>query len=538
MGDSGDTIQYATDFTAKMAILKEKQKPDFNNVVRIAGNIVAPGNFEIQRFRNDFSCVPTAAAAPKRTLKKEWNLATKPVGYDTNMNYLTDDMSAIFIFRNHLRNTIHYDLNPKPGDDNCKFRYLAHHNASSPSPNVLAINPGEERDLRPYSWHYSPGGTITDPNAGGTEWAPHGPILYPGEDDTRNGVWIDAVDNVNPGRVFLTSTVDIPVGENVRLYVYKYNGGAWAPAGTSTIPAGTLATASFNGAAALYPCVVPINEPDYYAFKVENNCTISVGIQICFVSDPAQGSSWAHLPMGGLLPSNIQNFSEIRIMSGSIFIQNEAAELVKQGNICQAQISGGQDWFHTLANVQDPGLFDVVASYSQTRVGQLAKGGYSFLKPTSEDDFDYHRDSLVAVLSNGIPGVTQSAFDLRTPNDYLCIVMSAGTPGAGDVMVTIQNAVEYKTNNLWLERQIPDTTEAEWRLAMRGVATMVQHYENEIHWRSILRTLGSIASAAAPVVAAFGPYGQAAATALTGLGAASKLLPEDAPAARTLKRKR
>jgi len=377
MADGGDQIQYATDFVTKMAILKEKQKPDFNNVVRIAGSIVAPGNFEVQRYRNDFSCVETAAANPKRTLKKEWNIATKPVGYDSSMNYLTDDESALFVFRNALRNTVHYDLNPKPGDTDCKFRYQASFNKASPSPNIITIPAGSQTDLRPVQWVYNSGGVdATAPNYGGTEWAPHGSILFPGEDDTRSGVWIDAVDATNPGyAVFANATGPIPALENMKVYAYKYNGGTWSPAGSAVIPAGTAAQTSFNQAAAAYPATIAITEADYYAFTVENNSAATdIGIIVAVCSNKNQGSSWAHLPIGGLLPANIQNFSEIRVIGTSVFVQNEAAELVKQGNICQAQISGGQDWYRTLAGVPDPGLFDTLSGLAQTRVGQLAKG--------------------------------------------------------------------------------------------------------------------------------------------------------------------
>jgi hypothetical protein len=502
-----------------------------NDVQRVVGMMVNSSVFPVERVVDPYSATKTATATPHSQFHELWNVS----GQSLANVQLDDDLWGAFFFRSALRAAVIHELNPSGNNDpdpNLGARYL-YQWKFNPAPDAAVSGSGFTAETVDVCGVASGQSMVLDPNWALNEetnaalpginftWAPHGPVLFAGVFNGIKGIYMDAKgpDAQSTFRIASIENGGVCNSGSVQVELLRYSAGNW----TAVNAAKALPTQStiFN---------VAIDKSGYYAVRVNNQDDMERTFSVLEYTSGALGSSWAHKTVNQLYPNNVQNMSDYRCLAVNVHLRNVANELTKMGSLVAAQVSGREDWLDTYALAQNPGYFDYLFSVQQERDFELAKGYYGFIKPSSEHSLDFKNEVLVGLGQQ----VTYTAFRLDDPDDYLAVVASASTQGAGDLQVKMWHALEYKTRNTWADVRLGTVTPNSYQQAIQVVSTMQQHYENPTHdlqlWKRIFGTVGSVAKYTGPLLSVFGPYGAAAGAVLSAVGsgasALANLIPE------------
>lgn len=459
-------------------------------IIRICAMITDPKHAAVERLRDTYSCVKTAVASPSSHFRTQWNYVGQANVNSVNMQIPRTEF-GFFVFRDLLRNVVYLQQQPALL---AIANYVARFNNGSTQFGPLAI--GNEIALRPSYFAF---------NNSIATWSIHGPKLMCGEFDDKVGFWVDAL----PGAAaFIDVNLTAAVVTNpVRVYIYRFLGDSWVPYAQGAIPVAAL--------------FVDINITDsgYYAVEIVNEDTIVHTLNgLYFETNQSLANAWSHNPVDQL-DENIANVQAWRMLGVSGFLKNIASPLNRQGTLVASQVMGGQDWYLQFATLAD-GFYDAICRLAQDREFKLEKGYYGFIKPSADADMEtWH-------LTPGRNNDQSFGYFPLKGSDYLAVAASCTQQGGGDTTLDIGTAIEYKTVNTWAEQRTPTLSSSDFKIALAGIATMEQHYENEIHWDKILTTIGKYATLAGPYLAAFGPYGEAAAMAVGVAGKAATTVGE------------
>lgn len=483
-----------------MRMKKAKSTQEFNaEMAAVAGMIVDPEDFPVVRMRDQYSVAPTATTSPKSNFKVSWNPVSNP---PTQPLQLPINDWGGFVFRDPMRSSIRLITNDNP-TVGAAFTYGALFNMETQSPSTL-ITKGQNKDLEP---------TIMQV-VGNNK--PHGPYLPCGQGEGRVGVWIDA-DATNQASVNIAFTIvpaETPAALPATVNIYRWSGGTWIelPPVTATSPAGSGA----------WNIPVALAQSGYYAFSVDfAKLTTDYSATLAFTSHTTQ--VWAHAPMGDIFPYNVQQINGIRTLAVGALLKNEASPLNQQGNLIMLQASKDEDWYETYAS-QVSGFYDFCFDTASEKDFLLRNGGYAYLKPTSEEDLAFNDDIKHGAPGTGYGTIASLWFQLHNQSDYLIFAASCDTQGGGDCVWKIKWAVEYKTQNNWIERTPPVVAPQAFSDGIEAVSGMQQFFENPIHWKNIFKTIGKVAQVGAPILAQLGPYGQAGSSVLNAIGGITQAL--------------
>lgn len=495
-----------------------------DQVQRVAGMIVSPGDFVVERLKDDYSSMNSAVASPESNFKVSWNNAGSGYQPPAGDLQLPIQQWGAFVFRNALRSAVVYELSPS------NTSYYVYQAVFSPSATGIAsqqdiIANNETKTVDPQYWLFNnvnltavPGFPSGNYPPTAASWAPHGPVLFAGEDNDRRYVWIDIPTNLitpNNGNGTVMFQVNAlsgtPVAPGVIVRLYDWNGGQDSLVSTTTfLPAtGSIFLAGGNTATS------PIPKSGYYRIEIANFSGVTVNYSLYTLSgvntgtNRSLGAAWGHKTINQYWPTNINNVTAVRMLGISAWLSNQASPLNQQGNLVISQIAAQQDWYGLYASSSNP--FNTVFDAAGTKEFVLKDGVYGFLKPTGQKDFEYLLDVQIGQRAVA----TETAYQLQTPRDYLAIIAACSQPGGGDCTLKLNYALEYKTANQWIEQRVATVEQASFSLGVQAVATMEQFYPNNIHWSKIFSTIGKIGKAAAPALSAFNPIlGQLA----TGVG--------------------
>lgn len=470
-------------------------------VLAISGALVDPESFPPVRYRDGFGTVATAATSLKHHFSVSWNTSEAAIPF---LQLPKSDFGA-FLFRDPCRNLVYHTYNPTPGTDTFEYRAIFDPDGATGAVPATSqgVLPATEVNLAFNYFEYVSGG-----------WKPHGDILYAGcgGPTKKRAVWLDLVSGAQPTLTFTVSTA-VAAGNQIRFTIYKWDGGNWNQQGFMLITAGNVSTTWTPGAS---------GTSGYFAFDcINNDITGGPGqqnVSITYESNPLLGSAWAHRAIPGL-EDNMEEVADMRVLGASMWLKNIAPDLYKNGNIVVAQLPARSQWSTQYAQSTSPTFYDRLFSVAQEKDFILSNGYYGFLKPSNEDDFDY----LGSFIHSAGDVTSFTCYDLETPKDFLALAATTQYRG-GECTLKCGIAVEFKTTNEWFERQQPTAQAASWAAAISGVSTMRQHYENRVHFKTIMGTIGKIARLASPILSLFGPYGQAAAAATSGVGLLSDVV--------------
>lgn len=439
----GQDIALSVPKLAKLVAENENEENDM--MALTVGMIIDPNDFDVVRMRDTYSVANTVVAKPKLNQKINWWPMAQPVGA------LPDTDFGLFIFRDPLRAAITYTSLAHGSGAAVAFTYDA----------IFSLATNSQTTTLPVAAasQIQPALLIPDANSA---VAPHGPYLPCGQGGVgsqRIGFWVDkpvgagqsaqVQINVTPTQGAWVNTGS-PVS-SVTTNAYRWAGGNWEQpiARTDQTPANGNAALAIN---------VAIPQSGYWAFEIDPTKVVTTGgIQTLSTNlnmTCTVNTCWAHSPMGDIFPYNVNQINGIRTLAVGCLFRNEASPLNQQGNITVMQASKDEDWFNSYA-ILNGSFYDKVFTTAEEEDFLLAKGAYAYLKPTSESDLSFNDDIQHGNTSSGFGGASAMYFPLNNNSDYLIFAASTSNTQGGDAVIKIRWAVEYKTQNNWLERSPP-----------------------------------------------------------------------------------
>lgn len=435
-----------------------------NMIIR---SITLPGPGVPVRFSDAFTNRKTAVGSPFLQLKYPW---TGTGTYTSNSTrVLSSADGIIFMFRDYLRNSVSYDPNVIGGGQIAAGLFAltsssGYMTVPIPSTSSIAYNYlGQDEVPIQLQWiDYS-----------SSAYQPHGPRQYAGTVSGKAGdaagqfCWFQAGETVT---FVLTSSANV---------TYTLFANIWKPTGILRAhPVATVALVA--NVANSVQLVMP--EPGYYTFVSSCSSTCSVGTNAVVAGNP-NSEYWCHRSIGSF-EANAGSVESLRYLAGSLLYTNTAPPAGRAGNFVCLQAPKGKSWTEQVASSG----YDLVASEADVTEMGIENGFYTFLKPSTVEDFDilsYHD-----VYQGQIVG---SHYPLNPCHDYKTIWMnvpSAGTAlqSQGARLIFTSN-VEYLTLNSWIGTECPTQNSDEYSKACALIKDVPDVYENPLHLGELWNTV-------------------------------------------------
>lgn len=464
----------------------------------VAGMIADPTEFPVVRKSGLYNTTPTAVAKPFIRQDITWNPSL--VVEDPAASTLPPGDLGGFLFRNPMRAAViwqqfaalqsykyNWIFNLVPGEPG---------ETSASSLEQVAI--AEDKELFPV-W------AVNDPT---NVINPHGPILFAGEDDGHRYIFVDGDQGGGAGcgqkfEVIFTTPTTVAASRKMR--VYRYDSGIRRL--IAQADSGAIGNTTFSLTLAHLPPVVDNMQTGYYGINIYNGEPTS-GFFTFNTQSLLMRGSWQHFPLAQWVNQKAVA-TDLRVMAANVLLQNKSSELNKQGKVAICQARKTEDWVSAYATQN---MYNNISLSPGAATFNWQDGCYGFLKPTQDDDMEYLKLFQTFGGLNAAANaffIEDSAYAL-VQSDYLAFCISTTQAGAGDGVITISHAVEYRTRSMWQSLATPMTSEAEFAAGVQAIVSMEQFYENPVHWAKIFSTIGRIARVSSPILAAFGPYGKIA----------------------------
>lgn len=460
-------------------------------VAAIAGAICLPGDCAPVRMRDTFTSEKSAVCQPFAKPVIDWPDTPSPAGETLT---LPSTQFSAMVFRHPLRS---YILNNK--------NHL----------NATAI----------YQWNDPvEGANFHCPASDGVDCTPnyatfvsgtafHDTTLYAGMDrDAKTYIWVDS-SSTGIVKLYNQSGRTIAIGEAFVFEMYGFNSGQPYLVESTEI---TRTSTCVQGAA-LYTFNVPIS--DYYRIRVVNatpvgNAAYNAGGISFSVQSTCTGEIFEHHATPGIA-GNKTRISAYRNIGCALWMQNLSAAQYISGNWIACQFGKANYWDAVLSEGPDP------FTYISTKRGEkdylLPKGYYGFLKPTEEKDLEYQVPFEISKADNA-EDVEPRTYPLDDEEFLIWIGKTAvGSTLNKDLQPTFYFSGEFTSEDMWTDTEPANTSPDDWSNALMIVSSMQQHYENPIHWKTIVRTIGRFAAIGAPLLNLI-PYTRPFAGLVAGIG--------------------
>jgi len=322
---------------------------------------------------------------------------------------------------------------------------------------------------------------------------PHGDYIYPGRvgpADQHRG-WL--MNNGDSLQVILNTGL-YPVGQTVYCMIKQVSNGIWQD----------YVLTSFAGGTGIVTNTTVIPTTGYYAITFAYTANVII-----------QNSGTLNLYVGGAgatvfgqkaLPNFSTNFSfvdAIRISSVSLMYTNTASPLNRQGQIVGIQVPKGSSWTQWTS-------FGTLVADKKSKILDALNGMYGFLKPTSADDFNLQVYELPDFQLNTAAG-SEMVFDLYPKSDFLALVAQVNIAAGQTGYWTLGAAVEFTTQNQWIELHCADLSHEEMQMALDFLVNVPQWHTNALHWDDIWESIKGAARDTWSAVKEIAPIALAAA---------------------------
>lgn len=446
-----------------------------------------PDDVDPVRMRNEYSSGKTAVAKLFEE-HKPW------AGADGTNEQLLTSTQLEFIFQDMLKNRVSYVRNT--GDQITQYAWrFGRDPTSGVDTAAYTIKKGDE-DWLPVTHATTSSG-----------FKPHGDILFAEKDyDTGiSGLQVDSGPNAAKASSITVTCAPVPAVDQGEVILYKYVSGDWQVVDKKDI---TIASAG------VFVFAIPTSVMAVHAIKVSNadqDESFSVFTQM-------QCGVYGHFPAPSSV-SNMNSIEAVRCLGHSIRMMNVAAPQYQEGAICAYQPGKGKDWrtFCPTNGTADP--YGFVRDNQGASPSKPAKTGfYTFVKPTEEKDIEMRTPLEIAALSPGNNVWTYAATPIAgIPYVVVCAQINGDPLGRDMVVRTVQH-LEFATANQFFNVAPPVSSPAEWRDGMEALASLDQYYENPVHWKKILSTLGATAAIAGNVISRIFPAAGAIAGPIAQIG--------------------
>jgi len=423
-------------------------------VKQIIMQLSAPMNFPSLRWADIYSSNPTATCTPFNFLPAPFmNFQPDVISSNVN-NYVTAGNSFVAVFRSPARSLIYLD--PNAASNACT--YVGYFSSNTLPTLALPISADYDSVL-PLVYL----GILS-----GQTYKPHGAVLYCGTHDSQPGFWIDGSLAHPAGISFQFADII-----NAEIDNYRLEGNSWV---NGTPLAFNASTAGFN-----------VVIPGYYSFRLRMIGTNPATTLQLFSYANSGSQIMCHLP-ANVTVGNEALMSDIRTLTASICVTNEASDLYRSGMAVGAQIPGNEAWW----SFAQGNPLKNLSGQNKSNSGRLLldKGIYGFLKITNAEDVNFESTFNVSMVA-GTPQFVGVEFALIPKRDYLFIGMETASVGGsypgGDLYLTAAWALEYRTNSQLIEQELTNYTTAETIVAVETLRRMPQWHENPLHLSDMLQ---------------------------------------------------
>jgi len=221
----------------------------------------------------------------------------------------------------------------------------------------------------------------------------------------------------------------------------------------------------------------------YYRMRFDPFANPSDAINGLSILITSTGYCNAHRPIPQI-QGNLNKASTCRISAASILLTNTSSELNKSGSAFILQSSPAIDWVEWATTRKVSASANVFQSL-------LEKGIYGWLRPTQATDLSYRNDA--DITQSGV--IAASYFQLRPDSAYLVVQGQMANDTSVDAfsgILTTAFAVEYPTDDVWVETDIPRAPVGIYEEAFAHLRNVPQFHENPLHIANLVRSIGKV----------------------------------------------
>lgn len=446
--------------------------PSKSRVAAIVESLTMPVDFPPVRYSQDIGTVRTASVHPYERVSVTFAFS-KAIGSNKELVQLPGSGFAAK-FRDPFRSSIHYHpyLNQTPWSYAADYRITMAGNG----PNVALKTPA-----------------VALPLVGTPSFAPHGPVMYPGcvaGELDRGWYWKQNGDDI---RLSWTGVTAAPASTVIRWY-------CWDPLIANKTLIAETGTLNGNNNYLLSFDVTGVVAGGYitYDLVVVPGATGTEIVYTLSVQHTSTGAAdiYCHRATADI-SKVLATTGDMRQLAASLMFTNTTPKQYIGGQLAMKQVPKSRPWTDYVLT-GDP--YANISSLSDSYSDVADDGCYGFLKIAETEDTELFSQSKQGAL-NTIPG---GFFYLDTDAEYLVLGTSqnAGYPAG---YYTFCDGIEFVCNDQWRECLLPNTTVADWNMALSIITKTPQYHKNFIHIMEIISFLRGAIKGAASAVAQYGP---------------------------------
>lgn len=336
---------------------------------------------------------------------------------------------------------------------------------------------------------------------------PHGQYLFSGRhglSDQKRGFWLDLGAN---STVSVNTTLPGFPPAGLVVTIYRSSGREWVQETQGNLLSGGASPGSFTW--------TPNTYSGYFAYTI-GYVDPTRAQQVAFSFTITVQHSWntnCGVCYGHVSVPDVQNqfgaLDAVRITAVSLMCTNNSAAIQKQGTLCGVQFDKGTLW-------SDAVDFDHFTSNRKAKILPSDNGMYGFLKPLSEQDFDYLNEYTRS--TNGdtkeslhvFPQLSDAAFIIIPETAYLGIAFDINRP-AGTFPTGVTGywtrayGIEFLTNDQWRSLSRSNLSPEVLEIALHLISETPQWHENEFHIEDLWNSIKSFANKVVNGVLEYGP---------------------------------
>lgn len=419
---------------------------------------------------------PEDAAIIRPGQMAAFTTAIKRVKTNAPVSFTAAKQAIFFLFRDPFRSAVVYWTPQVAGT----FRYTASGkiafgeaanaaNTTSLVPDITKLNVEQNPDISVYIKN------------GGTE-TPHGDNLFPVQVQGSRKMFVFK----GPGETILIGHNQSGAGTFVYNFYTLIDGAEQFFRSSGNI------TVSTN-----FSTITTADPIGYYAVTVTCSAAPSSASFTLNVDQAISGPTWAHLHADGLA-GELMKIGDLRGLAKSVRISNATPDLYRQGHVVAVQTSGSLSWID-FAVKSDP--FKFVASMNGAlQPSDVRNGLFTYLKPTSADDFEFRKNVDNNVLANNRAGAI-------VEDDDCCMVVVIRVADTTNQIFNalVTDVYEYRTNSQQEEVAFSEMTEVENLTSFDNLRAVPQFAENPLHIRQIWDKIKQITSQGMNLIRTYGP---------------------------------
>lgn len=302
----------------------------------------------------------------------------------------------------------------------------------------------------------------------------HGQYLFPGLHEGKCGIFKGPLDKIKIKVVGNSAAVDY------KITPYLYVDGRWIEKPHITVNA--LATTDIVGGA------MPAG---YYAIGVRKiGAAASILGAEFHLECPALSGTWGHKCSPAVVNS-LRIMGATRTVASSMRLSNFSPNIDLQGSMVAVQASAKDSWLDWMNGSPDNCYGNVAAAANSMKPVSLKKGLFTFVKPTSLEEFEFTN-----VVDNSNVDTNEAGFNLVDRSPYVIVVTKVASATDQVYNVTCSSLFEFTTDADGEEPQQPRNSSESLDLAIQCMRPIPQYAENPEHLKKIwgfIKKVGALA---------------------------------------------